>query len=122
MLPLEICCQVKTFPPTTHAFSFPFSFLWIFVSKFTEFDAKKLHKLYKHAVKKREQDEPTGKKEKKDRDKERDKEREKGKDRDKERDKERDKDRDRERERHKDKKFQVRFSLNHWDVTIGALQ
>ena len=27
--------------------------LWIFVSKFTEFDARKLHKLYKHAVKKR---------------------------------------------------------------------
>ena len=27
--------------------------LWIFVSKFTEFDAKKLHKLYKHAVKRR---------------------------------------------------------------------
>ncbi|XP_078421899.1 chromodomain-helicase-DNA-binding protein 1 isoform X2 [Cetorhinus maximus] len=27
--------------------------LWIFVSKFTEFDARKLHKLYKHAIKKR---------------------------------------------------------------------
>uniref|UniRef100_A0A8C5RKI6 Chromodomain helicase DNA binding protein 1 n=1 Tax=Laticauda laticaudata TaxID=8630 RepID=A0A8C5RKI6_LATLA len=26
--------------------------LWIFVSKFTEFDARKLHKLYKHAIKK----------------------------------------------------------------------
>ncbi|KAL3867259.1 hypothetical protein ACJMK2_044474 [Sinanodonta woodiana] len=31
-------------------------YLWIFVSKFTEFDAKKLHKLYKHAVKKREEE------------------------------------------------------------------
>ncbi|XP_064620008.1 chromodomain-helicase-DNA-binding protein 1-like isoform X2 [Lineus longissimus] len=30
------------------------SFLWVFVSKFTEFDAKKLFKLYKHAVKKRD--------------------------------------------------------------------
>ncbi|XP_045216418.2 chromodomain-helicase-DNA-binding protein 1-like isoform X4 [Mercenaria mercenaria] len=29
-------------------------YLWIFVSKFTEFDAKKLHKLYKHALKKRD--------------------------------------------------------------------
>ena len=28
--------------------------LWVFVSKFTEFDATRLHKLYKHAVKKRE--------------------------------------------------------------------
>ncbi|XP_072453470.1 chromodomain-helicase-DNA-binding protein 1 isoform X6 [Notamacropus eugenii] len=28
--------------------------LWIFVSKFTEFDARKLHKLYKHAIKKRQ--------------------------------------------------------------------
>ncbi|KAL5004343.1 hypothetical protein ScPMuIL_017799 [Solemya velum] len=33
------------------------SYLWEFVSEFTEFDAKKLHKLYKHAVRKRE-DEP----------------------------------------------------------------
>ena len=32
-------------------FSF-YSNLWYFVSKFTEFDAKKLFKLYKHAVKK----------------------------------------------------------------------
>lgn len=31
-----------------------FSNLWYFVSKFTEFDAKKLFKLYKHAVKKNE--------------------------------------------------------------------
>ncbi|KAL4227328.1 transcriptional regulator [Mactra antiquata] len=30
--------------------------LWIFVSKFTEFDAKKLHKLYKHALKKRDEE------------------------------------------------------------------
>ncbi|CAH1797458.1 unnamed protein product [Owenia fusiformis] len=30
------------------------SFLWVFVSKFTEHDARKLHKLYKHAVKKRD--------------------------------------------------------------------
>lgn len=30
------------------------SHLWVFVSKFTEFDATHLHKLYKHAVKKRE--------------------------------------------------------------------
>ncbi|XP_013389384.1 chromodomain-helicase-DNA-binding protein 1 isoform X4 [Lingula anatina] len=30
--------------------------LWIFVSKFTEFDARKLHKLYKHACKKREEE------------------------------------------------------------------
>jgi len=29
--------------------------LWHFVSKFTEFDAKKLHKVYKHMSKKREQ-------------------------------------------------------------------
>uniref|UniRef100_A0A4W2CYW3 Chromodomain helicase DNA binding protein 1 n=1 Tax=Bos indicus x Bos taurus TaxID=30522 RepID=A0A4W2CYW3_BOBOX len=28
--------------------------LWIFVSKFTEFDARKLHKLYKHAIKRQE--------------------------------------------------------------------
>ena len=33
-----------------------FSYLWIFVSKFTEFDAKKLHKLFKHALKKREEE------------------------------------------------------------------
>ncbi|XP_062610883.1 chromodomain-helicase-DNA-binding protein 1-like isoform X1 [Saccostrea cucullata] len=32
------------------------NFLWIFVSKFTEFDAKKLHKLYKHAHRKREEE------------------------------------------------------------------
>lgn len=31
--------------------------LWIFVSKFTEFDARKLHKLYKMAHKKRSQEE-----------------------------------------------------------------
>lgn len=29
--------------------------MWIFVSKFTEFDARKLHKLYKHAIKKRQE-------------------------------------------------------------------
>jgi hypothetical protein len=34
---------------------FPFRNLWIFVSKFTEFDARKLHKLYKHAIKKRQE-------------------------------------------------------------------
>uniref|UniRef100_A0A8C3I5M4 Chromodomain helicase DNA binding protein 2 n=1 Tax=Chrysemys picta bellii TaxID=8478 RepID=A0A8C3I5M4_CHRPI len=33
--------------------------LWIFVSKFTEFDARKLHKLYKMAHKKRSQEEET---------------------------------------------------------------
>lgn len=32
--------------------NFLFSHLWDFVSKFTEYDAKKLYKLYKHAVKK----------------------------------------------------------------------
>lgn len=31
--------------------------LWIFVSKFTEFSARKLHKLYKMAQKKRSHDE-----------------------------------------------------------------
>uniref|UniRef100_A0A8D0H1E3 Chromodomain helicase DNA binding protein 2 n=1 Tax=Sphenodon punctatus TaxID=8508 RepID=A0A8D0H1E3_SPHPU len=36
--------------------------LWIFVSKFTEFDARKLHKLYKMAHKKRSQDEEEQKK------------------------------------------------------------
>lgn len=33
-------------------YNFLFSHLWDFVSKFTEYDAKKLYKLYKHAVKK----------------------------------------------------------------------
>ncbi|XP_049727380.1 chromodomain-helicase-DNA-binding protein 1 isoform X3 [Loxodonta africana] len=41
--------------------------LWIFVSKFTEFDARKLHKLYKHAIKKRQESQvspiPSGAKE-----------------------------------------------------------
>lgn len=36
---------------------FFFSNLWYFVSKFTEFDAKKLFKLYKHALKKSQEDE-----------------------------------------------------------------
>ncbi|XP_068131247.1 chromodomain-helicase-DNA-binding protein 2 isoform X2 [Hyperolius riggenbachi] len=36
--------------------------LWIFVSKFTEFDARKLHKLYKMANKKRSQEEEEHKK------------------------------------------------------------
>ncbi|XP_074090260.1 chromodomain-helicase-DNA-binding protein 2 isoform X3 [Macrotis lagotis] len=36
--------------------------LWIFVSKFTEFDARKLHKLYKMAHKKRSQEEEEQKK------------------------------------------------------------
>ncbi|XP_077329202.1 chromodomain-helicase-DNA-binding protein 2 isoform X2 [Lithobates pipiens] len=36
--------------------------LWIFVSKFTEFDARKLHKLYKMADKKRSQEEEEHKK------------------------------------------------------------
>lgn len=31
-------------------------YLWNFVSKFTEFDARKLHKLYKHAYRKREEE------------------------------------------------------------------
>lgn len=36
-----------------------FSNLWYFVSKFTEFEAKKLFKLYKHALKKgKEKEEP----------------------------------------------------------------
>lgn len=35
---------------------FFFSNLWYFVSKFTEFDAKKLYKLYKHASKKNEKE------------------------------------------------------------------
>jgi len=30
------------------------SYLWVFVSQFTEFDATRLHKLYKHALKKQE--------------------------------------------------------------------
>uniref|UniRef100_A0A8C6XB66 Chromodomain helicase DNA binding protein 1 n=1 Tax=Naja naja TaxID=35670 RepID=A0A8C6XB66_NAJNA len=34
--------------------------LWIFVSKFTEFDARKLHKLYKHAIKKRQETQVRG--------------------------------------------------------------
>lgn len=34
--------------------------LWIFVSKFTEFDARKLHKLYKHAIKKRQENAQVG--------------------------------------------------------------
>ena len=33
------------------------AYVWIFVSKFTEFDARKLHKLYKMAHKKRSQEE-----------------------------------------------------------------
>ncbi|KAM6119387.1 LOW QUALITY PROTEIN: chromodomain-helicase-DNA-binding protein 2 [Pterocles gutturalis] len=37
--------------------------LWIFVSKFTEFDARKLHKLYKMAHKKRSEEEEQKKKE-----------------------------------------------------------
>lgn len=36
-------------------FVFIYRNLWIFVSKFTEFDARKLHKLYKHAIKKRQE-------------------------------------------------------------------
>ncbi|XP_058855130.1 chromodomain-helicase-DNA-binding protein 2-like isoform X1 [Acipenser ruthenus] len=40
--------------------------LWIFVSKFTEFDARKLHKLYKMAQKKRSQEEEKGHKKKED--------------------------------------------------------
>ena len=36
-----------------------FSSLWKFVSMFTEFDPKKLHKLYKHAAKKRDEEEET---------------------------------------------------------------
>ncbi len=33
---------------------FPGSYLWVFVSKFTESDARGLHKIYKYACKKRE--------------------------------------------------------------------
>nr|XP_048723782.1 chromodomain-helicase-DNA-binding protein 2 isoform X6 [Caretta caretta] len=40
--------------------------LWIFVSKFTEFDARKLHKLYKMAHKKRSQEEEQEQKKKED--------------------------------------------------------
>uniref|UniRef100_A0A673JSQ5 Chromodomain-helicase-DNA-binding protein 2-like n=1 Tax=Sinocyclocheilus rhinocerous TaxID=307959 RepID=A0A673JSQ5_9TELE len=40
--------------------------LWIFVSKFTEFGARKLHKLYKMAQKKRSQEEEKGQKKKDD--------------------------------------------------------
>jgi len=40
------------------------SYLWVFVSKFTEFDANRLHKLYKHMLKKLEDE-----KEQKERDK-----------------------------------------------------
>nr|XP_015199027.1 PREDICTED: chromodomain-helicase-DNA-binding protein 2 isoform X2 [Lepisosteus oculatus] len=40
--------------------------LWIFVSKFTEFDARKLHKLYKMAQKKRSQEEEKEQKKKED--------------------------------------------------------
>lgn len=36
---------------------FLFRNLWIFVSKFTEFGARKLHKLYKMAQKKRSHEE-----------------------------------------------------------------
>lgn len=41
-------------------FFFPSRNLWIFVSKFTEFDARKLHKLYKHAIKKRQESQVSG--------------------------------------------------------------
>ena len=30
------------------------SYLWVFVSKFTDFDASRLHRLYKQALKKQE--------------------------------------------------------------------
>lgn len=40
---------------TTASLFFFLRNLWIFVSKFTEFDARKLHKLYKHAIKKRQE-------------------------------------------------------------------
>merc|ERR1719435_190977 len=76
------------------------SHLWYFVSNFTEFDAKKLFKLYRHATKKDPE-----KQEAKESSQERDEKKEKSKDREKEREKhhkkkhshkERDKHRDRE--------------------------
>uniref|UniRef100_UPI00358E1390 chromodomain-helicase-DNA-binding protein 2-like n=1 Tax=Myxine glutinosa TaxID=7769 RepID=UPI00358E1390 len=47
---IAICLQSYTDPDQVKLWR---RNLWIFVSKFTEFDARKLHKLYKHAVKKR---------------------------------------------------------------------
>ena len=40
----------------TNGVLFICSNMWVFESKFTEFDAVRLYKLYKHAVKKREED------------------------------------------------------------------
>lgn len=50
-----VCAALLIFPDGD-CFSLCCSNLWMFVSKFTEFDASRLHKLYKHAVKKREED------------------------------------------------------------------
>uniref|UniRef100_A0A8C7KH38 Chromodomain helicase DNA binding protein 2 n=1 Tax=Oncorhynchus kisutch TaxID=8019 RepID=A0A8C7KH38_ONCKI len=49
--------HVKTWRRLMFFILIPFENLWIFVSKFTEFGARKLHKLYKMAQKKRSQEE-----------------------------------------------------------------
>uniref|UniRef100_A0A8C2UHI4 Chromodomain helicase DNA binding protein 2 n=1 Tax=Coturnix japonica TaxID=93934 RepID=A0A8C2UHI4_COTJA len=50
-------CLAQTHVAINRESSCPSRNLWIFVSKFTEFDARKLHKLYKMAHKKRSQEE-----------------------------------------------------------------
>jgi len=86
------------------------SHLWYFVSNFTEFDAKKLHKLYRHAIKKDPGSSNQGKEssqekeERKDKTKEKDKHHKKKhshKDRDRHKDREGRKSHDGERENHR---------------------
>ena len=75
---------------------FCFSNLWYFVSKFTEFDAKKLFKLYRHAKKK---DGKKGTEEENKDAKQEAKESKKKKSKHKERDKERDKDKEKDKDK-----------------------
>ncbi|KAJ8029454.1 Chromodomain-helicase-DNA-binding protein 2 [Holothuria leucospilota] len=50
---IDECIQELKDPEKVHKWK---GYLWTFVSKFTEFDAKKLHKLYRHAKKKRDEE------------------------------------------------------------------
>merc|ERR1719260_631769 len=80
------------------------SHLWYFVSNFTEFDAKKLFKLYRHATKK-------------------DPEKQEAKERSQEREeKEKSKDREKEREKHHKKKHSHKERDKHRDREIRKSQ
>lgn len=91
------------------------SYLWYFVSKFTEYDAKKLHKVYRKAVKK-DKDRDSKSDKSKDKDKGKDKPEEKAKGEKKDKDKEKHKKEKKDKERKSNRREKEQQKTNNQSV------